>query len=65
MIVLRAASVLTLIYCVGHRRGGVLRGPTHLTEEVAVIEAMKSHLFNFNGSPRRYWDFRFGARDGR
>ncbi len=59
-IFLRIASVLTLVYCAGHTRGGVLSGPTHGAEEVAVIETMKSHLFKFNGSPRSYWDFHLG-----
>lgn len=57
---LRIASILTLLYCAGHTRGGVLSGPSHGAEEVAVIETMKSHFFNFNGSPRTYWDFHLG-----
>jgi hypothetical protein len=59
-IFLRIASVLTLIHCVAHTIRGVLSGPTHGPEEIAVIETMKSHAFNFGGSLRGYWDFHLG-----
>ena len=38
---------------------GVLSGPTHGGEEI-VIETMKSHVFNFGGFARSYWDFHLG-----
>jgi hypothetical protein len=57
---LRIASVLTLIHCVLHTVGGVFGTPKHGAEEIAVIEAMKSHRFDFLGSVRSYWDFFFG-----
>ena len=57
---LRTASVLSLIHCVLHTVGGVFISPDHGAEEVAVIEAMKSHRFDFLGSARSYWDFFFG-----
>ncbi len=57
---LRIASVLTLINCTLHTIGGVFGKPTHGAEEIAVIEAMKSHTFNVMGSMRAYWDFFFG-----
>ena len=57
---LRIASVLSLIHGVLHTVGGVLGKPRHGTEEIAVIEAMKSHRFDFMGSLRSYWDFFFG-----
>lgn len=60
IIFLRVASVLTLIHCVAHTIRGVLSGPTHGAEEIAVIETMKSHAFNFGGFPRNYWDFHLG-----
>ena len=59
-IFLRVASVLTLIHCVAHTIRGLLTGPTHGVEEIAVIETMKSHAFNFGGSLRSYWDFHLG-----
>jgi len=51
---------LTLIHCNLHTVGGVLGGPKHGAEEVAVIETMKSHRFEVMGSMRSYWDFFFG-----
>jgi hypothetical protein len=57
---LRAASVLTLIHAVLHTVGGVLGKPQHGPEEFAVIETMKSHVFDVMGSMRSYWDFNFG-----
>jgi hypothetical protein len=57
---LRIASVLTLIHCVLHTIGGVLSKPNNGPEEIAVIDAMKSHHFNVMGSMRSYWDFFFG-----
>ena len=57
---LRIASILTLIHCILHTVGGVLAAPKHGTEQVSVIEAMKSHRFDVMGSMRSYWDFFFG-----
>lgn len=59
-IFLRIASVLTLIHCAGHTIGGVFGKPKHGAEQLAVIDAMKSHRFNVMGSMRSYWDFFFG-----
>ncbi|HEX2711912.1 MAG TPA: hypothetical protein VHM88_06775 [Candidatus Acidoferrales bacterium] len=60
ILFLRIASVLTLIHCIAHTIRGVISGPTHGAEEIAVIETMKSHSFNFGGSARSYWDFHLG-----
>ena len=57
---LRIASVLTFLHAVLHTVGGVLSPPAHGAEEVAVIETMKAHRFDFMGSARGYWDFFFG-----
>ena len=57
---LRIASGLTLLHCVLHTIGGVLGSPQHGAEEIAVIESMKAHRFDFLGSMRGYWDFIFG-----
>ncbi|MFL6439346.1 MAG: LIC_13387 family protein [Terriglobales bacterium] len=57
---LRIASVLAFIHCVLHTIGGVFSSPTHGAEEIAVIDAMKSHRFDVLGSMRSYWDFFFG-----
>ena len=60
MMFLRVASILTFIHCIAHTVRGVLSGPTHGEAEVAVIEAMKVHSFNFSGFSRTYWDFHLG-----
>ncbi len=56
---LRVASVLTLLYCLGHT-SGVPWTPAQGPTEMAVIEAMKSHHFDVIGLQRTYWDFYFG-----
>jgi hypothetical protein len=35
--------------------------PKHGAEEIAVLEAMRSHTFDFSGSVRSYWTMYFGA----
>ena len=59
-LLLRIASVLTLIHCVLHTIGGVFGSPKHGVEEIAVVETIKSHHFDVMGSMRSYWDFFFG-----
>ncbi len=59
-ILLRIAAILTLLHFAGHTLGGVFGAPTHGSEELAVLDAMKSHRFDFMGSARAYWDFYFG-----
>jgi hypothetical protein len=59
-LLLRIASVLTLVHCAGHTIGGVFGKPKHGAEEIAVIETMKAHRFDVMGSMRGYWDFFFG-----
>lgn len=56
---LRIAAILSFIHCVLHTVAGVFGSPQHGGEEIAVIETMKSHRFNFAGSMRSYWDFFF------
>lgn len=60
-LLLRIASVFSLLHCVLHT-GGVFSSPKHDAEEIAVVESTKSHLFNVFGSMRSYWDFLFGYR---
>jgi hypothetical protein len=59
-ILVRIASVLTLVHCVLHTIGGVFGSPSHGAEEIAVVESMKLHRFAVMGSLRSYWDFFFG-----
>lgn len=56
---LRVASIITLLYCVGHSVG-MPWTPAQGPAELAVIEAMKSHRFEVVGMQRTYWDFYFG-----
>ncbi len=58
-ILLRIASVLTLLYCAGHA-SGMPWTPVQGAGEVAVLEAMKSQRFEIAGVTRTYWDFYYG-----
>lgn len=59
-LLLRIASIFVLLHFLGHTLGGMMSAPSHGPEEVAVIDSMKSHIFNFMGSLRSYWDFHQG-----
>ena len=55
-ILLRVASVLTLIFCAGHTYGALsasLRDP----EQAAVFMAMQAFPFNIMGARRTHWEF--------
>jgi len=56
-LLLRIASVLTIIHAFMHTIGGVLSKPRNGARELAIIDAMKSQSFNVMGSMRTYWDF--------
>ena len=57
---LRAAAVIALLQFVAHTSIFVFSTPKHGPPEAVVIEAMKSHSFDFSGSVRSYWDLYFG-----
>jgi hypothetical protein len=59
-ILLRTASILTLIHALLHHFGGLTRPPSHGQDEVVVRTAMKSFRMDVMGSFRSYWDFYFG-----
>jgi hypothetical protein len=59
-VFLKLASIVALLQFAGHGWLFVFASPKHGAEEVAVIEAMKTHRFDFLGSMRSYWDFYFG-----
>lgn len=59
-IALRTASALTLVHAILHTIGGVLAPPSHGAEELAVVETMSAHRFDFMGSMRSYSDFMLG-----
>src|SRR5258708_12558210 len=57
---LRIAAIVALLQFAAHTSLIIFSSPKHGPEEVAVVQAMKSHRFNFLGSQRSYWDFYFG-----
>src|SRR5436190_2063283 len=56
---LRIASIITLLYCVGHTTGYPWT-PVEGEMEMAIVESMKSHQFDVIGSMRSFWDFYTG-----
>ena len=59
IILLRVAAVLALVQGVAHGGLFIAAKPRYGAQEVAVIEAMKTHRF-FAGATRSYWDMYFG-----
>jgi hypothetical protein len=59
VILLRAAAILMLVHFAGHTLG-MMRGPSHGQEEIAVVGSMRAHHFDVIGSSRSYWDFFLG-----
>jgi hypothetical protein len=57
---LRAASVVAFAQFVAHTAMFVSAKVSHGPAELAVVEAMKSQKFVFDGSLRSYWDLYFG-----
>src|SRR5437868_11909012 len=57
---LRIVSVIALLQSIGHGTMFVRARPTHGADEVAVVDAMRSHAFTFGWAPRTYWDMYFG-----
>ena len=58
--VLRVAALVAMLQFLAHTALFVRAKPTHGDAEVAVVETMKAHRFNFGGSMRSYWDMYFG-----
>jgi len=59
-ILLRTASILTLIHALLHQFGGMSQPPSHGQAEVELRSAMQSFHMDVMGSIRSYWDFYFG-----
>lgn len=55
-ILLRTASLLSLIFCAGHTYG-TLKPSSRGPEEAAVYMAMQAYPFNIMGFRRTHWDF--------
>jgi hypothetical protein len=58
-LLLRIASIITLLFALGHSLGAPWT-PVNDAAPAAVVEAMKSVSFDALGSKRTYWDFYFG-----
>ena len=58
-LLLRIASVITLLFAVGHSMGAPWT-PVNGSAAVSVVQAMKSVSFDAMGSSRTFWDFYFG-----
>ncbi len=59
-VLLRVASLLSLVHALLNTFAGLLSGTSGNPDEVAVLDAMKALQFDAMGSPRTYWDFYFG-----
>jgi hypothetical protein len=57
---LRITSVLAFVQFAAHTAMFVTYVPSHGAEEVAVVEAMKAHVFKFGATAHSYWDLYFG-----
>jgi hypothetical protein len=57
---LRIAAGLALFQGVGHAAAVVRWAPMRGAREAAVVDAMKSQSFVFQGLARSYWDFFYG-----
>jgi hypothetical protein len=58
-VLLRIASIITLLYFAGHT-AAIPWTPAVGPGEEPVIEAMKTHPFEVTGFTRTYWDFYLG-----
>jgi hypothetical protein len=59
-VLLRIASLLTLLHALLNTFAGLLSGTSKNQEEVNLLNAMKALQFDAMGSLRTYWDFYFG-----
>ncbi len=57
---LRVASFLALLQGVGHVTSVIRWVSTRGPDQLAVIDVMRTHTFNFQGFTRNYWDLFFG-----
>ncbi len=58
--ILRVAAAIALLQFIGHATLFLTYVPKHGAEEIAVVQAMRDHIFNFSGMQRSYWDMYFG-----
>jgi hypothetical protein len=60
VLILRLASAWALLTSALHTALFLTYAPKHGPDEIAVVEAMKSHVFRFGGTPLTYWGMYFG-----
>jgi hypothetical protein len=60
VLYLRVASILALVQAAGHWTSVIRWAATRGQDQLAVIDVMKAHTFNFQGFARSYWDLFFG-----
>jgi hypothetical protein len=59
-LLLRLAGTLAVIQGAAHGTLIAIAQPRHGDEEVAVVEAMRTHAFDFGGAVHSYWEMYFG-----
>src|SRR6185312_14400796 len=57
---LRVTAIVALLQFAAHGTLFVRAKPTHGAGEIAVVQAMKDHQFDFGRAKRSYWDLYFG-----
>ena len=57
---LQITSIFVLLQYSAHTFLFLSAKPTHGPEEITLVEAMKSHYWDFGGFSHSYWDFYFG-----
>jgi hypothetical protein len=60
VLILRVASAWALLTSCIHTLLFLTYAPKHGSDEIAVVGAMKSHVFSFGGTPLTYWGMYFG-----
>jgi hypothetical protein len=58
---LRVTAIVALLQFAAHGALFVRAKPTHGAGEIAVVQAMKDHQFDFGGAKRSYWEMHFGS----
>jgi len=58
-ILLRIASILSLLFCAGHS-SGMPWFPAETAEATALVEKIRTYRFEIMGVNRSFWDFHVG-----
>jgi hypothetical protein len=59
-LLFRVAAAVALLQGIAHGTLIATYRPKHGVDELAVIDAMRAHHFDFGGASRSYWDFYLG-----